>query len=120
MTNEFVFVPESHTPLQQPRVNVLTDFQGETTRVEYSAASPSLTGSYVLCSLNEEPLLCGGRISLTVTGMYTHILKVAVRKTAQYLLKLSTITGMYVYTVVLRKAEQYFYFSYSTISVNLN
>lgn len=31
-------------------------------------ASPSLSGIYLLCNITEEPLLCGGRIYLTVTG----------------------------------------------------
>lgn len=32
-------------------------------------ASPSLNGVYLLCNITEEPLLCGGKIHLTVTGM---------------------------------------------------
>ena len=69
LTIGFRFVPESHIPLQQPRVSVLLSSQeGLFGVVRYSFASPSLTGSYVLCSIMDEPLLCGGRISLTITG----------------------------------------------------
>ena len=66
LTIGFTFLPDSHTPLQQP--HIILDSQGISARVEYSSASSSLTGVYVLCSQIEQPQLCGGRISLTVTG----------------------------------------------------
>lgn len=68
LTIAFTFLPDSHTPLQQPRVSIILDSRGISARVEYSSASPSLTGVYVLCCQNEQPQLCGGRVSLTVTG----------------------------------------------------
>lgn len=34
--------------------------------------SPSLNGIYLLCNVTEEPLLCGGKVHLTVTGMYVY------------------------------------------------
>ena len=71
VTIEFDFVPELHVPLQQPSVTATLGSEGISAVIEYSAASPSLTGSYVLCSRSDVPFLCGGRISLTVTGVYT-------------------------------------------------
>ena len=69
LTIGFTFLPDSHTPLQQPHVGITLDSQGISARVEYSSASPSLTGDYVLCCRQiDQPQLCGGRISLTVTG----------------------------------------------------
>ena len=70
VTIEFDFVPELHVPLQQPSVTATLGSEGISAVVEYSAASPSLTGSYVLCSRSDVPFMCGGRISLTVTGVY--------------------------------------------------
>jgi hypothetical protein len=63
VTTSYVFVPELHKPLQQPTFvnNVLT------VSVQYSWASPSLNGGYVLCSKSDTPLLCGGRITISVT-----------------------------------------------------
>ena len=64
LTASYVFVPELHKPLQQPTFvnNVLT------VSVQYSWASPSLNGGYVLCSKSDTPLLCGGRITISVTS----------------------------------------------------
>ena len=61
VTTSYVFVPELHKPLQQPTF-VLT------VSVQYSWASPSLNGGYVLCSKSDTPLLCGGRITISVTS----------------------------------------------------
>ena len=65
----YMFVPELHTPLQQPR---FMD-NGLVISVQYSWASPSLTGGYVLCSTVDIPLLCGGRITITVTSKESEI-----------------------------------------------
>ena len=69
ITISFRFIPVSHLPLQEPATSITINSQGVSAVVNYAAASPSLSGAYVLCSLVETPLLCGGRISLTVTGM---------------------------------------------------
>ena len=70
----FRFIPVSHLPLQEPAISITLNSQGISAVVEYDAASPSLSGAYVLCSLTDTPLLCGGRISLTVIGMYINYL----------------------------------------------
>ena len=59
-----MLVPELHTPLQQPTFvnNVLT------VGVQYSRASPSLSGGYVFCSQSETPFLCGGWTTISVTS----------------------------------------------------
>ena len=74
LTIGYEFLPYSHTPLQQPSVTI---YLGSilSVRIQYSSASPSLTGSYVLCGQNECPLLCGGRVTFTITGMHMYMYK---------------------------------------------
>ena len=69
-SSNFTFVPAFHTPLQNPQISVKFAETGAERIVQFSAVSPSLSGSYVLCSSFYTPLLCGGRIYLTVTGMH--------------------------------------------------
>ena len=69
-SSTFTFVPAFHTPLQTPQISVKFAETGAERIVQFNAVSPSLSGSYVLCSSFYTPLLCGGRIYLTVTGMH--------------------------------------------------
>ena len=64
-TTTYVFVPELHVPLQQPRFAYSRELS---VNVQYSFASPSLTGDYVLCSQSDTPYICGGRITLSITS----------------------------------------------------
>lgn len=61
-------VPDVHVPLQRPNISITANGDGTFAIIQYNATSPSLSGSYVLCSYGDEPLTCGGRISLTVTS----------------------------------------------------
>lgn len=70
----FVFVPDSHTPQQQPSEHIFINSEEVSVRVRYNSATPSLTGDYVLCNNNTNtvPLLCGGAVSLSITGKHAH------------------------------------------------
>ena len=68
VTIDYSLVPRSHTPLQQADLNIYIGSDGITAGIRYDHASPSLTGEYVLCNANEIPRLCGGRLSLIITG----------------------------------------------------
>ena len=65
-TPEYTFLPLYHTPLQQ--ANFFTSGL-VTVAVSYMHASPSLTGTYILCRIeSQDPALCGGKITINVTG----------------------------------------------------
>ena len=75
-----MFHPLSHTPFQQPTFSSETLESRTDVEVSYTRASPSLTGTYVVCrsesfipdgptlSVSSVPAQCGRKISLIVTS----------------------------------------------------